>query len=232
MTQKDAQEILDKIVGQIFGYQNPFSLDQFQQKYAFDVRLPVQVNDSTTGEVTWAQSVNPTKFITIDNARKRAEIDDYMMPKQPLTNIQDILQAWDKVNYTTTERQIESTNVLECDNIYQSENIYRSQDIHLSKNILFSDSVIKSESVVAGQRSQASMYCARLEDSKECSNSFSVSWSGKITNSFFIHDCHDVHESMFCSHIRGKQFCIANMQFEEAEYMKIKEMVVRWILTG
>jgi hypothetical protein len=232
MTQKDAQEILDKIVGQIFGYQNPFSLDQFQQKYAFDVRLPVQVNDSTTGEVTWAQSVNPTKFITIDNARKRAEIDDYMMPKQPMNTIQDILQAWDKVNYTTTERQIESTNVLECDNIYQSENIYRSQDIHLSKNILFSDSVIKSESVVAGQRSQASMYCARLEDSKECSNSFSVSWSGKITNSFFIHDCHDVHESMFCSHIRGKQFCIANMQFEEAEYMKIKEMVVRWILTG
>jgi len=30
----------------------------------------------------------------------------------------------------------------------------------------------------------------------------------------------------------GKQFCIANMQFEEAEYRKLKDIIVRWILTA
>lgn len=39
-------------------------------------------------------------------------------------------------------------------------------------------------------------------------------------------------ECMFCSHITNKKFCIANMQFEEAEYRKIKDMVVRWMLTA
>lgn len=40
MDSKIAQATLDKIIGQIFGYQNPFTLEQFQAKYAFDVRLP------------------------------------------------------------------------------------------------------------------------------------------------------------------------------------------------
>jgi hypothetical protein len=38
-------------------------------------------------------------------------------------------------------------------------------------------------------------------------------------------------DCLFCSHLSGKRFCIANMQFEEEEYYKIKEQVVRWVLT-
>lgn len=230
MTKPQAQELLDKIVGQIFGYKNPLSLDQFMQKYAFDVRLPNSVNDSTTGEETWAQSLNPKKFITVDNAWKRE--DWTMMPRRDVKTIEDILAAWEEINYTATERYLDSTNVSESDNIYESENIYRSQDINRSKNILFSDGVMDSEFITAGQRSNTSTFCARLEDSKECSNSFGVSWSKKVVNSFFIHDCGDIFESMFCSHVTSKRFCIANMQFEEEEYKKLKDIVIRWVLTG
>lgn len=40
MDKKQAQLILDKIVGQIFGYKNPYDLDSFQSKFAFDIILP------------------------------------------------------------------------------------------------------------------------------------------------------------------------------------------------
>ena len=230
MTPQVAKEILDKIMGQIFGFQNPYSLEQFMQKYAFDIRLPVQVNDSTTGEPTWAQSANPTRFITMNNAHTK--LGDGMRPPRPLGSIQDILGAWNEINLTATERQIESLNVGESDNIYNSENVYRSQDISRCKQVLFSDGIMDCEYIASGQRSQTSSFCARLEDSKECSNSFSVSWSGKVVNSMFIHDCYDMYESLFCSHVTSKKFCVANMQYEEAEYRKIKEMVVRWILTS
>lgn len=235
MNAQKAKEILDKVVGQIFGYQNPLSLEQAMQKFAFDVRLPQQVFDATTNQPTWAGSTNPTRFITMENARKRAEIDDWILPSKPLANLQDILTAWNEVNLTATERSIDSINIAESDMIYGSENIYRSQDIGGaggSKNILFSDGVSQSEYIIAGQRSITSSFCIRLEDSQRCTNSFGVSWSDSITNSLFIHDCKDVHDSMFCSHIASKRFCIANMQFEEAEYRKLKEAVVRWILTG
>jgi hypothetical protein len=230
MNHAQAKETLDKIVGQIFGYQNPYTLEQFMQKYAFDVRLPVQVNDATTGEATWSQSVNPTRFITMKNSHDR--VDGFQPPKRTLSSIQDVLAAWNEVNLTTTERQIESLNVAESDNIYNSENVFRSEDIHRSKNILFSDGLHDSEFIVASQRSQNSAFCARIEDSGQCSNSFSVVWSSKVVNSMFIQDCFDMYECMFCAHMTSRKFCIANMQFEEAEYRQLKDMLVKWILTS
>lgn len=232
MDATQAKVILDKIMGQVFGYQNPFTLEQFMNKFAFDIRLPQQVYDSTTNKPTWAQSTNPTRYITMQNAWDRQDVGGWDIPKKPLENIQDILQAWNEVNLTATERFIDSTNVAESDNTYFSENVFRSLDSVRSKNIVFSDGSVDSEFIAAGQRSNTSSFCVRLEDSQRCSNSFSVSWSDSITNSFFMHDCKDIADSMFCSHLSGKRFCIANMQFEEAEYKRLKDVVIRWILTS
>jgi hypothetical protein len=227
MKASNPQIMLDKIVGQIFGYNNPYSLDQFLQKYAFDVQLPQRVVESTTGQETWTQSPNLTKFVSVDNAWKR---QDWERPKRPLNSIEEILAAWGEVNFTATDRAIDSEGVSESDNVYSSENIYRSQDIMQCKNVLFSDGLIDAEYIAASQRSRTSTYCIRLEDSKECSNSFSVGWSKRVVNSFFIQDCGDMYECMFCSHLTNKKFCIANMQYEEAEYRKLKDVVLRWIL--
>lgn len=229
MTDKQAQDMLDKIIAQVFGYKNPFTLEQFRQKYAFDIRLPVEVNDATTGESTWAISSNPSKFITMDNARERP---DFMIPAEPLNTLEDIIAAWQKTNLTTTERYLESINVAKSDNIYSSQNVYHSQDVIDSKNVLFCSTAIKSEFSACIQRSQAQTYCIRVDDSKNCSNSFEVNWSNKVANSLFIQDCYDLTDCMFCSHISSKQYCIANMQFEEAEYKRLRDIVVRWILTA
>ena len=39
MDSQQAQAVIDTIIGEIFGFKNPFTLEQFQQKFAFDVRL-------------------------------------------------------------------------------------------------------------------------------------------------------------------------------------------------
>ncbi len=234
MNDQVAKEIADKIIGQVFGYQNPMSLEQILQKFAFDVRLPQQVYDSIDNSPTWAQSTNPTKFITMDKSFKGFNgREDWLQEKRPLNSVEEILEAWGSINYTTTERQLDSLNVAQSDNIYNSENIYRSQDVNQCKNILFSDSLSPGcEFIIAGQRSNASSFCVRLEDSTRCSNSFSVSWSNNISNSLFISDCKDLQDCMFCSHHSTGRFMIANMQFEEAEYMRLRDMVIRWILTS
>ena len=227
-----AKKTLDKIIGQIFGYQNPLTLEQAMAKFAFDIRLPQQVYDSTTNEPTWAASVNPTRFISLSNMKKRIAVDDWMLPPKKLTTLQEVIDAWAETNYTTTERQIESSDVWESDSVYNSENVYRSIDVSRSKNVLFSDGIMDSEYIAAGQRSNTSNYCIRVEDSQNCSNSFNVIWSNKITNCMLVQDCFDLYECMFCSHIAGKKYCIANIQFEEEEYMKLKREVVQWVLTA
>lgn len=229
-----AKELLDKIVGQVFGYQNPFTLEQFLAKYAFDVRLPQKVQDSVTGEDTWAQSINPSKFMTKANTMK-AGINadgDWMLPTREVTGLADILAIWNETNYMSTERAIEAIDIAESDNIYNSEKIFRSQDVHFSKNILFSDTARKSENSAAIQRSNNVSYSIRVEDSTDIDHSFGIIWSGKITKSFFIQDCFDMYECMFCSHVASKKYCIANMQFTEEEYMKYKDLVIKWILTN
>src|SRR5687768_16264534 len=103
MDANKAKLIVDKIVGQVFGFQNPLTLEQFLNKFAFDVRLPQQVFDATTNQPTWAQSTNPTKFITMQNAWSRGDTGGWDIPKRPLANLQDILTAWNEVNFTATE---------------------------------------------------------------------------------------------------------------------------------
>lgn len=230
MDSKQAQAILDQIIGRITGFKNTLSLEQFRAKYAFDVRLPQQVNDSTTGQITWSQSSNPTKYITVENAWNHPEYWERPQKKE-LHTIEDMIAAWNEVNYTATERYLDSQNVAESDNIYGGENVYRSQDIRSSKNIIFCDGIGDSENLAACQRSNTLQSSIRVEDSNNCTNSFSVIWSKKIVNSLFIEDCSDLYECMFCSHVSNKKFCIANMQYTEEEYRALKEIVVRWILT-
>jgi hypothetical protein len=229
MTAANAKEILDKVVAQVFGYQNPLTLEQAREKFAFDLRLPKQVTDSTTGQTTWASSVNPTKFITVENMFKR---EDWLIPPRALNGIEDIIAAWAETNFTATERFIDSVNIGESDNIYNSENVFRSLDIHDSKNAVFCEGVKSSEFCVASSRCTTSSFVIRCEDSQLTTNSFNVIWSAKVSNSYFIQDCYDVMDCMFCSHIAGKRFCIANMQFDEAEYNRLKPMVIKWILTS
>lgn len=237
MTKSEAQALLDKIIAQVLGYKNPLTLEQFMQKFTFDISLPQPVIDMTDGSTTWAQSVNPTKFVKMKNARgleiagASAETD-YLRPARKIESIEDVLEAWNEINLTTTERVMDSLNVTESDNIERCENIYRSQDVRDSRNILLTDGANGCEFIAGGQRSRNSTFCIRIDDSGDCANCFNISWCGNLTNCLFMHDAGDMEDSMFCSNIMGKRFCIANMQYDEAEYRRIRDIVVRWLLTS
>ena len=228
MKDKLIKEISDKIFTNIFNCNNPFTSKELLEKFSFDVKLPQEVKDSITGESTWAESINPTKFISQLNSWKR---DSWMQEKVELNGIDDIISMWQKVNYTTTERNYNSENVFESDTIYSSENVIRSSNCNECKNIIYNDGCHHCEYVMSSQRSGECSFCIRVDDSANCVNSYNVACSGKISNSLFIQDCNSLHECMFCAHISNKRFCIANMQFEEEEYYEIKKEVIKWILS-
>lgn len=227
-----ALEIIHKIFNNVFEKENHFSLEQILEKYAFDVKLPKQVMDSITNEITWADAINSKKFITLKNMEKKDITMGWMLPKQEVHNLQEIIDIWNTINFTTTERIYDSINVIKSDTIYQCENVYRSTDCTTCKNIIFCDSCIDSEFLIASQRSNASTFCIKVDDSKDCSNSYHVIGSNKISNSIFIQDCFNLHECIFCSHIANKRYCIANMQFEKEEYFTIKKAIIEWIVNS
>ncbi len=232
MNDSKALEIVDKIFKGIFDTNNNSSLETILEKFAFDVKLPKQVNDSTTNEITWADSISSGRFITNENMEKRDSTIGWMIPKRKINNLQELIDIWNTINLTTTERVYDSINVVKSDTIYRCENVYRCTDCNDSKNIVYCDSCVNSEFLLASQRSSTCNFCIRCDDSKNCSNSYNVICSNKANNSLFIQDCYDVYECMFCSHIASKKYCIANMQFEKEEYYEIKKLIIEWILNS
>ena len=232
MNDKLALEIINKIFNSIFDKNNSFSLEEILEKYAFDIKLPKQVNDSVTNEITWADSINSGKFITNKNMEIKDSKDGWMLPKREIKNLQELIDIWNSINLTTTERVYDSINVCKSDTIYRSENVYRCTDCSESKNIIYCDSCMNCNYTLASSRSSNCDFCIRTDDSKDCSNSYNVICSNKVKNSLFIQDCFDLYECMFCSHIATKKYCIANMQFEEEEYYEIKKTIIEWILNS
>ncbi len=231
MTEAENLKIANDIFQNIFGRNNPYSLNDLLDKFAFDIALPTPVHDAETGEQTWSALPNMKNYLTDHNVSVRDSTDGWMRPQRPLANLQDLLSAWQEINFTTTERIYDSENVSASDPIYNSQNVYRSTNCGRCKNILFCDGTFDSENILACQRSSDLNFCIRTDDSNTCSNCYQVICSGKISNSFFIQDCNSLHECMFCSHIAQHQFCIANMQFPEAEYFALKQEIINWILS-
>lgn len=230
MNDQIATELAQKILKNIFQTESNFTIEELKRKFAFDLNLPEQVKDATTGEETWSIIHGAQKYITQQNMEERDKTEGWMLPKCDLRNIDDIIKIWEDVNYCSTNRLDDSIDVYKSDTIYRSEKVYQSVNCFSCKNLIFCDSCSNCSYSIGSKRSGSSNYCIRLDDSINSSNSFSVSYSNKIVNSFFIQDCFDLYECMFCAHIASKKFCIANMQFSESEYRAIKTEIIKWIL--
>ena len=231
MNKQEASQVIDKIVKQVFGLNSPLSHEELIKKFTFDINLPNKVVDAVDGSDTWTASSSATKFVKMYNARNNeATSSEGLFATQPIKDLEDLLSKWQHINYITSEFALDSINVSESDNIISSENVFHSRDIVRSKNIIYSDNVIDSDYVFASQGSVQVTFCIRADDSIRCANSFGVTRSADLTNCIMMHDCGDMQDSMFCSNMKGRRFCIANMQFEEAEYHRLRQQVVQWIL--
>lgn len=230
MNEVAANEIAQKIMKNVFQIDFDISLDKIKEKFAFDLGLPNQFHDDTTGEAAWSIVNGAKKYITQENMINHDKRDSWMQEKRDFHSIDEIIAAWGKVNYMTSDRLSDTINSTKCDTVYRSENIYQSTNCFNGKYFLFCNSCSDSEYLIASRRSANSNFCIRLDDSINSSNCFSVNYSNKIINSFFIQDCFDLQDCMFCSHLSSCQFCIANMQFSEAEYREIKPQIIKWII--
>ena len=84
MDKEKAKYIINEVFANVFGCGCKMSLDEVREKFAFDIKLPNKVIDGVTGEETWAESINPTKFITQTNMRKYENYKGWMRNKKEI----------------------------------------------------------------------------------------------------------------------------------------------------
>ncbi len=226
-----AKEIADYIFKDVFQIENPFSLEKLQKKFAIDIPKAAKVKCALSGKPTWAFTSPHEKIASTDAIEERFKKDEWMLKKQPVKSMKDILSLWSQINYQVGEKYINSTEVAESDAIYNSNKVYQSVSIFDSKNIVFSYKIFDSNYMLASRDNSSCTLGIRVKESIYCSSNFEVSWSNKVSKSMFVHDGYDLYECLFCSHIRSKKYCIANMQFEKEEYFRLKKEAIKWILS-
>lgn len=117
MSDDEALGIAEKIFRNVFGKGCDLSTNELLGKFAFDVKLPKKVRDTITGETTWADSVNSGKYMSSQNAAKRDADLGWMLPKKNVSSLRELIDIWNVVNFTTTERVFDSMNVAKSDTI-------------------------------------------------------------------------------------------------------------------
>lgn len=230
MTDPEILASANQIFQAIFRHDNPFDLKTLEQKFAFDIKLPVAVKDSLTGATTFSAIPGAQKFITAEQVEAWDRDKGWLQPRRKIQNISEILDLWQEINYITSGRVYDSEHVSCSDPIYGSRYVHKSTNCGGSNHLIFCDGIFDSNFTMASQRSTGLNYCLRVDDSNTCSNSYSVICSSKISNSLFIQDASDLHECMFCSHLSNQEYCIANMQFEKGEYMSLKQQIIQRML--
>lgn len=230
MDDKKVKQISDYIFKDVFGQENPFSLTNFEKKFAFDIPFAVPVKCALSGVNTWSFSAEGDKIASQEAIADRFKKDEWMRKKKPLNSIEEIFKAWKEVNYLTGEKYINSKDVSRSDGVYNSSSVYQSVSVFDSKNIVFSYKIFDCNYMLASRDNSSCILGIRVKESIYCSSGFEVSWSHKVSRSMYIHNCFDLQECLFCSHLRTRKYCIANMQFEKEEYEKIKTIVVDWLM--
>ncbi len=232
MTDELALQMCNLISKDVFGRDLGLSLDTIQQKLTAGIALPALMECVRTKVPVYIYDPQPNQQVISEAAFiEQAQKDDWMMPKRELNTIDDFLAAWQAANFMKGDKANESQDVAKSDSVISSQGVYMSTLISSSKNILFSHGNYFSNYLLACRGNSSCNFGIRIFDSIYCSSSYEVRWSNKVSKSMFINDSLDLYECIACFGIRSKKYCIANIQYEKEEYMKIKAMIIDWIFT-
>jgi hypothetical protein len=230
MDEAKAKHIVDYVFRDVFGVDNDLSLDEVRERFAFDLELPQKAKGALTGEEVWTISENKDRVIGRKAFMGLMKNGEWMTERKPIGSMGDLLRLWDGINYSQGNRSEDSTEVAESDNVYHSSSVYRSTETLHSQNIVFSNNNFGCDYLVASSDNSKCTLGVRVRKSVLCSSGFEISASNRVSKSMYVRGSTDLFECIFCSQLRSKRYCIANMQFEKDEYLKLKGMIVEWTL--
>jgi hypothetical protein len=220
-------DIYNVVWKEVFPGVEVMPVDKFREVFTGDIKLPREYKSAFGGMGVYSLAdYGYKRFITEEEARERTNKDNFLKSKVEISGLGDLIEKTLDVAAFRGSRALNSDVVKESDNIYSSSYIYNSAEIQSSQKMIFCSGNKACEYLIASRGNGESTFGIRLFDNGGVSNSFEVHWSGKSSNCYFCSDSYDLRDCMFCFHLVSKQYCIGNMQFEEAEYKAMKEKLL------
>ncbi|MCM2339219.1 MAG: hypothetical protein NDI62_02055 [Burkholderiales bacterium] len=118
---------------------------------------------------------------------------------------------------------IKNTNCDYCDDVWNSKNCYLARSMEECEDLMYSYRNLKVKNSIDVAICYNSEKCY---DSAECHHSYKLFYSKHsrdCIDSYFLYDCRNCQNCFMCWNLRGKSYCIENVEYSREEYLeKIK----------
>ncbi|MFA6586198.1 MAG: hypothetical protein WCS86_03515 [Candidatus Paceibacterota bacterium] len=107
-----------------------------------------------------------------------------------------------------------------CDDVWNSKNCYLSRSLANCEDLLYSYRNLKVKNSID------TVVCFESEkcyESSECHHSYKLFYSKHsrdCVDSCFLYDCRNCQDCFMCWNLRGKSYCIENVQYAREEYLE------------
>ena len=113
-----------------------------------------------------------------------------------------------------------NTNCDWCDDVWNSKNCYLARSMEECEDLMYSYRNLKVKNSIDVSVCYNSEKCY---DSLDCYHSYKLFYSRHsrdCIDSYFLYDCRNCQNCFMCWNLRGKSYCIENVQYGREEYLE------------
>ncbi|MCC7570292.1 hypothetical protein KO465_03020 [Candidatus Micrarchaeota archaeon] len=152
------------------------------------------------------------------------------MDKEDIENLDRIKKNLWKIGYVPVDYYVgENRNFKACPASAGSQNNLFVAEAAFSKNCAYSTWPRDGENMFGVSLTFSSSFCIDTYYSKKLSRTFQVDCSENCTDAYYLHNCENVHDSMFCFNVKNLRNAIGNTALPAEEYKKIKTNILNQI---
>lgn len=146
-------------------------------------------------------------------------------------SLSGIPQLISPIAFLCPEAAEQFENSIECTDIYSAYHSYRSSKVYFSKFTGYSYWARNCEYTFGCDSLRTSSFCIKCYNSFKLSRCFEADTSQDCTGSYFLHNCENVHDSMFCFNTKNKRYAIGNAEVGKENFLKAKSALQSWLLS-
>jgi hypothetical protein len=113
-----------------------------------------------------------------------------------------------------------NTNCDWCDDVWNSKNCYLSRSMEECEDLFYSYRNVKVKNSIDAT---VSFNCEKCYEISDCHHSYHIFYSKHsrdCVDCYFLYDCRNSQNCFMCWNLRGKSYCIENVQYTREEYLE------------
>jgi hypothetical protein len=126
----------------------------------------------------------------------------------------------------TTEENTFASNTAESSTVHYANNILGCNRAYHSKDCAYCSWPRDADHMFGCESTRNSSFCINCYYSWKLSRCFECDTSQNCTGSYFLHNCENVHDSMFCFNVKNLKYAVGNAEVGREEFLRLKAMLL------